>query len=132
MPVSQYFRWVGSFLLGALFVADWCFSGPIAATPRSDVPLDQKIHIESIRIINGGASGVRHDPFQVDAYGNHRLGDKHRSRRDSSAARAPTFRCVRANGGSAGQTLFPATLLCPARAGAGPFINRRKTSKPPS
>jgi hypothetical protein len=45
MPLFQYFRWVGSFLLVALFAANWCCSAPIAPAPRSDVPLDQKINI---------------------------------------------------------------------------------------
>ena len=45
MPVLQYFRWVRSFLLVALFAANWCCSSPIAAAPRFDVPLNQKIKI---------------------------------------------------------------------------------------
>ena len=45
MPLFQYFGWVGSFLLAALFAANWCCSAPIARAPLSDVPLDQKIHI---------------------------------------------------------------------------------------
>jgi hypothetical protein len=45
MPLFHYFGWVGSFLLAALFAANWCCSAPIAGAPRSDVPLDQKINI---------------------------------------------------------------------------------------
>ena len=45
MPLFQYFGWVGSFLLAALFAANWCCSVPIARVPRSDVRLDQKINI---------------------------------------------------------------------------------------
>ena len=45
MPLFQYFGWVGSFLLAALFAANWCCSVPIAGVPRSDVRLDQKINI---------------------------------------------------------------------------------------
>jgi hypothetical protein len=45
MPLFQYFGWVGSFLLAALFAANWCCSAPIAPAPRSDVPLNQKISI---------------------------------------------------------------------------------------
>jgi len=45
VPLFQYFGWVGSFLLAALFAANWCCSAPIARAPLSDVPLDQKIHI---------------------------------------------------------------------------------------
>ena len=45
MPVFQYFGWVGSFLLAALFAVNWCYSAPIARAPLSDVPLDQKVLI---------------------------------------------------------------------------------------
>ena len=45
MPLFQYFGWVGSFLLAALFAANWCVSVPIALAPGSDVPLDRKINI---------------------------------------------------------------------------------------
>jgi hypothetical protein len=45
MPLFQYFGWVGSFLLAALFAANWCCSVPIARVARSDVRLDQKINI---------------------------------------------------------------------------------------
>src|SRR4029453_17077175 len=45
MPLLQYFGWVGSFLLAALFATNWCFSAPIVRAPLSDVPLDQKVHI---------------------------------------------------------------------------------------
>lgn len=37
MPLGRYFAWVGAFLLGALFVADWCLPAPVHA-PRSEVP----------------------------------------------------------------------------------------------
>ena len=45
MPLFQYLGSVGSFLLAALFAANWCCSAPIAPAPRSDVPLNQKISI---------------------------------------------------------------------------------------
>jgi hypothetical protein len=45
MPLFQYFAWVGSFLLAALFAANWCCSAPINPAQLSDVPLDQKIKI---------------------------------------------------------------------------------------
>jgi hypothetical protein len=45
MPLFQYFGWVGSFLLAALFAANWCCSAPISRAPRSDFPRDQKINI---------------------------------------------------------------------------------------
>jgi hypothetical protein len=41
----QYFGWVGSFLLAALFATNWCCSAPIARAPLFDVPLDQKVNI---------------------------------------------------------------------------------------
>jgi hypothetical protein len=45
MPLSQYFGWVGSFLLAALLAANWWFPAPTAPTPASDVPLNQRINI---------------------------------------------------------------------------------------
>ena len=45
MPLFQYFGWVGSCLLAALFAANWCLSAPIAPAPPSDVPLNQRINI---------------------------------------------------------------------------------------
>jgi hypothetical protein len=45
MALFQYFGWVGSLLLVALFAANWFFSSPIAAAPASDVPLNQGINI---------------------------------------------------------------------------------------
>jgi hypothetical protein len=45
MPLLQYFGWVGSFLLAALFAVNWCSSSPIASVSVSDVPPDQKINI---------------------------------------------------------------------------------------
>ena len=45
MPLLQYFGWVGSFLLAALFATNWCCSTPIPRAPLSDVPLNQKVHI---------------------------------------------------------------------------------------
>jgi hypothetical protein len=43
MPLFQYFARVESFLVAALFAANWCCSAP--PVPRSDVPLDQKVNI---------------------------------------------------------------------------------------
>ena len=45
MPLLQYFGWIGGVLFAALLAANWCVSAPIAAAPRSDVPLDQRINI---------------------------------------------------------------------------------------
>ena len=44
MPLLQYFGWVGSILLTALFAVNWC-SSPIGSISVSDVPLDQKTNI---------------------------------------------------------------------------------------
>jgi hypothetical protein len=45
MPLLQYFGWVGSFLLTALFAVNWCISAPIAPGPETGIALDHKIHI---------------------------------------------------------------------------------------
>jgi hypothetical protein len=45
MPLFQYFGWVGSFLLGALFAASWWFSGNVAEAPPPRAPLSESIHI---------------------------------------------------------------------------------------
>jgi hypothetical protein len=45
MPLLQYFGWVGSFLLAALFAANWCCCTAITPAPGSDIPFDQKINI---------------------------------------------------------------------------------------
>ena len=45
MPLFQYFGWVGSFLLAALFAANWFVSVPIGPAPGPDVPRDQKTSI---------------------------------------------------------------------------------------
>src|ERR1700674_5686442 len=45
MPLFQYFGWVGSFLLAALFAASWWFSGNVADAPPPRAPLSESIHI---------------------------------------------------------------------------------------
>jgi hypothetical protein len=45
MPLLKYFGWVGSFLVAALFAANWCSSVPIARSRPSDVPLTRRINI---------------------------------------------------------------------------------------
>jgi hypothetical protein len=45
MPLLKYFGWAGSFLVAALFAANWCSSVPIARSRLSDVPLNQRINI---------------------------------------------------------------------------------------
>jgi hypothetical protein len=47
MPLLNYFGWVGSFLVAALFAANWCFSAPIGRSRPSDVPLNQRINIRT-------------------------------------------------------------------------------------
>jgi hypothetical protein len=45
MPLLKYFGWVGSVLVAALWAANWCFSMPVAVSPPSDVPVNQRINI---------------------------------------------------------------------------------------
>jgi hypothetical protein len=45
MPLLQYFGWVGSFLLAALFAASWWFSGSVPDAQPSGAPLSESIHI---------------------------------------------------------------------------------------
>jgi hypothetical protein len=45
MPLLKYFGWVGSFLVAALFAANWCFSVSIPRPRPSDDPLNQRINI---------------------------------------------------------------------------------------
>jgi len=45
MPLFQYFGWVGSFLLAALFAASWWLPGNVPDAPRPRAPLSESIHI---------------------------------------------------------------------------------------
>jgi hypothetical protein len=45
MPLFQYFGWVGSFLLAALFAAGWWLPGNVADAPRPRTPLSESIQI---------------------------------------------------------------------------------------
>ena len=45
MPLLRYLGWVGSFLLAALLVTNWCMSKPGVPASHADIPLDQKINI---------------------------------------------------------------------------------------
>ena len=45
MPLFQYFGWVGSVLLAALFAAGWWLPGNAADVPRPRTPLSESIHI---------------------------------------------------------------------------------------
>jgi hypothetical protein len=44
MPIRQYFSWVGSVLLVALFAADWWLPGPAAHSP-SAIPSNEKVNL---------------------------------------------------------------------------------------
>jgi hypothetical protein len=44
MPLRQYFAWVGSILLIALFIADWCFPAPVHA-PRSELVPNERVNL---------------------------------------------------------------------------------------
>ena len=41
MPIRQYFVWVGSVLLLALFVADWCLPAPVEHSHSGTPPSEQ-------------------------------------------------------------------------------------------
>jgi hypothetical protein len=45
MPLFQYFGWVGSVLLAALFAASWWLPGNVAGAPSPRMPLSESIHI---------------------------------------------------------------------------------------
>jgi hypothetical protein len=44
MPLRQYFTWVGSILLVALFAADWCLPAPLPA-PRFEVSPQERVNL---------------------------------------------------------------------------------------
>jgi len=44
MPIRQYFVWVGSVLLVALFGADWCLPAPVAH-PHSEIPANERVNL---------------------------------------------------------------------------------------
>jgi hypothetical protein len=45
MPLVQYFGWVGSVLLAALFAASWWLPGNFPDAPPAGAPLRESIHI---------------------------------------------------------------------------------------
>jgi hypothetical protein len=45
MPIRQYFLWVGSILLVALFAADWLLPEP-AAHPHSQIPPHERVNLQ--------------------------------------------------------------------------------------
>jgi hypothetical protein len=45
MPLFQYFGWVGSVLLAALFATSWWLPGNVAGAPSPRAPLSESIHI---------------------------------------------------------------------------------------
>ena len=44
MPLRQYFSWVGSILVLALFVVDWCLPAPFHA-PHLEIPPNERINL---------------------------------------------------------------------------------------
>jgi hypothetical protein len=44
MPLRQYFAWVGSILLVALFAASWCFPAPLHAT-HPEIPPQERVNL---------------------------------------------------------------------------------------
>ena len=44
MPLRQYFSWVGSILVVALFVADWCLPAPFHA-PHPEIPPNERVNL---------------------------------------------------------------------------------------
>jgi hypothetical protein len=44
MPIRQYFLGVGSFLLAALFAANWWIPAPVAR-PHSEIPPNQRVNL---------------------------------------------------------------------------------------
>jgi hypothetical protein len=44
MPLRQYFAWVGSILVVALFVADWCLPAPFHA-PHPEIPPSERVNL---------------------------------------------------------------------------------------
>src|SRR5262245_8891164 len=44
MPIRKYFLWVGSFLLAALFAADWWLPDPVAH-PHSEIPPNERVNL---------------------------------------------------------------------------------------
>lgn len=45
MPIRQYFLWVGSILLVALFVADWVLPVPITR-PHLEIPPNERVNLQ--------------------------------------------------------------------------------------
>jgi len=84
MPLRPYFAWVGSILLVALFVADWCFPAPVHA-PRSEIPPHERVNL---RIHFGsqmaGKSGVRHHASAIDTRRRHQSRARRRARAPES------------------------------------------------
>ena len=44
MPLRQYFAWVGSILVVAMFVADWCLPAPLSA-PHPAIPPNERVNL---------------------------------------------------------------------------------------
>ena len=91
MPLRPYFAWVGSILLVALFVADWCFPAPVHA-PRSEIPPHERVNL---RIHFGsqmaGKSGVRHHASAIDTRRRHQSRARRRARAPENRAADRAF-----------------------------------------
>ena len=124
MPLFQYFGWVGSFLLAALFAANWCCSAPTARAPRSDVPLNQRINIR-IHTDHKWPERVVFDTtaFDIDAKKPKRRPTSGRARlsprRNANlSTRSPRWRLPR-------QAVFSTALLRRPGCGAGGLADRK-------
>jgi hypothetical protein len=119
MPLFQYFGWVGSFLLAALFAAYCCCSVPIARAPRSDVPRDQNINIRihtdhkwPERVVFDTTRSTLTDEAKANAETD--IGGS-----ESRSGAPPTLRRVRQDGGYLRQAVFSTALLRRPDCGAG-------------
>src|ERR1700746_2864600 len=109
MPLFQYFGWVGSFLLAALFAVNWCCSMPVA--PRSDIPRDQKINIRIHTDHKWPERVVFDTTLDVDGRCEIRRRDRHWRKRAPRAGGPPTLRRVRRDGGYPCQAVLSTALL---------------------
>ncbi len=132
MRLFQYFGWVGSFLLAALFAANWCCSVPIARAPRSDVPRDQKtdirIHTDHKwpeRVVFDTTRSTLTNEAKANAETD--IGESENSR----SGRPRTFQRVRRDSGYPRQAVFSTVLLRRPYCGTGGVADweRRAISK---
>jgi hypothetical protein len=119
MPLFQYFGWVGSFLLAALFAANWCCSAPISRAPRSDFPRDQKINIRIHTDHKWPERVVFDTAFDVDGRSESQRGDRPWRKRNSRSGGTPILRRVRRDGGYPRQAVFSTAMLRRPDCGTG-------------